>query len=862
MSQNQDYNFDYSHITDSVIRKFRQNNKLKQLFQKDNNDNIRGTYNDLRSKLEKKYLLKKDGMGFSPSSSKNKTNEVDFESCLESLEETLLNSRKVLSSMRSSRVENIVLNPENLENQRLLDSPKVNQEELDDKIEEIDFYPKKIDEHDKIDTDFLDEILNNNAEEKDDAIINLFVSSGEEEEAAISESHQDDLHFEAESQIDNDEDGNVDILLPDLLNQSSTENLVFSINKDDLNKETGHDINEYVVNQFLESSQNLSNNDEEPINDLQSAEGDKIAKDTKEITMIQEGLNNIGNGNAELKGEAKEEVQETNDNIKVCELENESNNTEATKSKNKEEPSAIATAVKLDQKYKLNYENEEVEQYNFSSVNEPQSEAKSLLAPSMFLVNPFEQNNKQTTDNDAESKINSILTKIKNKKEEKAMLQKQKEAEKKLAELQLLEEEERVKNELQEKLSNEMAELEAKEKQAELERIEKKKLETILDEKTIAQIKYEEQFAEIKSEILNKQQSNSLIDSKIQENQKLLDELNKKLQQQVDYNKKIEEERILLEQKSVELKQKIEQEKNLETSIIIDKLKEQLEQQKIYTDNLREKLASQLVEIKVVKDDSDDVTLLKQQLSEEIENEYKLENALSNNELLSQHLSNNYESEGNKPQSEDSSLLGIDAEGIPLLKDDDVYENKYEDEIAGFYSNEGIPEGQYLSTKLKDYLSSKGTVPENQSLSKIQESRAVFQAVVSQVKDSVKQRFHNVIGGFKRPLETGNQSEETTGLQASQKDGLQNKDLEIIKRTYTKRHKLNNSSYRITKVYANDIDKSDLESHPALTDEKLSLEDSNDIKITTLVREKMVVNPTDEVIVISSSDEEPDQKEE
>ncbi|OBA28085.1 hypothetical protein HANVADRAFT_51801 [Hanseniaspora valbyensis NRRL Y-1626] len=828
MSQNNkyDYDYDYSNTKKSDIKKFRYKNKLNQLFAERNNiDNISDISNDyelIRQKLEKKYLSGDKTTTTEEGNDGDDCNETEFSSCIESLEGALLKGKKALVLVKQLDNSKGKLQEEDLESELLIENYKIHKQELDDKLQEPNFLPKNNEEHQNLDDEFLNEIFNCDKDEHGENIIHI-LSSSDEETSDRANMNENESPVENYTVNKNDED---DALIESFLIQQYTNAESEDVKVD----ETDNDALEVE-------------NHEEVVEEIKDELIDKVDVQEKEFSVERE------------QPDVTTQQEESN----INEIES-LQNTESF------------------QKYSLKYESDNV-QTESAFEEQPGNEPKSLLDPSLLSINPFEQNNEKVADADFE--LNNILERVKKQKEQQMALQKQKEEDAKLLELKLIEDEERAKREEEERLEKERIMREEVEKQEKLDRLEKERLEKILQEKTKAELEYQKKFGTLTSEITSKQQNNDLALFKLQQHQKTLSELNEAIRQQSEKSQEMERERLDLEQKAKELEEKVEQERKLKENIVLENLQKMLKQEQMYTNKLREQISTKPVEIKINHEDGEDIIAIKQQLAEEIAEAQKLENELnSNNSLNEKSIYNDQDIEFNEQEiseTNDPNSVDLDSDGVPLLMEknqenndneyistqsDDVYENSDQDIVTEFYQKQGIPEGQYLTTKLKSYLASKREVPDNSSLQKIQESRVTFNGLVIKAKDSMKRNFENLFTTVRKPLnnteseainETSNDEEIKT-----EDVNLDENDLEKIKSTYTKRQKLNNSSYRITKVYANEVSKEDLISHPALVDEAFNSNDSSnsDIKIISLVREKMITNPTDEVIVISSSDEE------
>ena len=836
MSQNNKYDYDYSNTKESDIKKFRYKNKLNQLFAERNNiDNISDISNDyelIRQKLEKKYLSGDKRTTTEEGNDRDDCNETEFSSCIESLEGALLKGKKALGLVKQLDSSKGKLQEEDLESELLIENYKIHKQELDDKLQEDNFLPKNNEEHQNLDDEFLNEIFNGDKDEHGENVIHV-LSSSDGETSDRANVNENESSVENYTVNKNDED---DALIESFLIQ----------------QDTNAESEDVKVNETDNAALEVENHEEEEVEQTKDELIDKVEVTEKEFSVERE------------QPDITTQQEESNIN------ENESlQNTESS------------------QKYSLKYESDNEEandniQTESAFEEQPENEPKSLLDPSLLSINSFEQNNEKVTD--ADSALNNILERVKKQKEQQMALQKQKEEDAKLLELKRIEDEERAKREEEKRLEKERIMREEAEKQEKLDRLEKERLEKILQEKTKAELEYQKKFGSLTSEITSKQQSNDLAFSKLQQHQKTLSELNEAIRQQNEKSQEMERERLALEQKAKELEEKLEQERKLKENIVLENLQKILKQEQMYTNKLREQISAKPVEIKINHEDGEDIIAAKQQLAEEIAEAQKLENELNSNNSLNEKLiyidqdtefNEQDISETNEPNSVD-----IDSDGVPLLMEknqenndneyistqsDDVYENSDQDIVTEFYEKQGIPEGQYLTTKLKSYLASKREVPDNSSLQKIQESRVTFNGFVIKAKDSVKRKFENLFTTVRKPL--NNTKSEVIDKKSNDEEikkevaNLDENDLENIKSTYTKRQKLNNSSYRITKVYANEVSKEDLISHPSLVDEAFNSNDSSnsDIKIISLVREKMITNPTDEVIVISSSDEEEEE---
>ena len=836
MSQNNNYDYDYSNTKESDIKKFRYKNKLNQLFAERNNiDNISNISNDydlIRQKLEKKYLSGDKTTTTDEGNGGDDCNETEFSSCIESLEGALLKGKKALGLVKQLDNSKGKLQEADFGSDLLTENYKIHKQELDDKLQEHNFLPKNNEEHQNLDDEFLNQIFNGDKNEHGENIIHI-LSSSDEDTSDKANMNGNELPVENHTVNKNDED---DALIESFLIQQNT-------------KAESEDVK---VDETDNVAVEVENNEEEvvEVEEINDELIDKVEVPGENEVLVEKEQPDVITQQEEFNINENESLQ----------------NTESS------------------QKYLLKYESDNEEandniQTESAFEEQPDNEPKSLLNPSLLSINPFEQNTEKVTDADFE--LNNILERVKKQKEQQIVLQKQKEEDAKLLELKRIEDEEKAKREEEERLEKEKIMREEAEKQKKLDMLEKERLEKILQEKTKAELEYQKKFGTLTSEITSKQQRNDLALSKLQQHQKTLSELNEAIRQQTEKSQEMERERLVLEQKAKELEEKLEQERKIKENIVLENLQKMLKQEQMYTNKLREQISAKPVEIKINHEDGEDVIAIKQQLAEEIAEAQRLENELnSNNSLNEKSMYKDQDTEFNEQdisETNEPNSVDIDSDGVPLLMEktqenndneyistqsDDVYENSDQDIVTEFYQKQGIPEGQYLTTKLKSYLASKREVPDNSSLQKIQESRVTFNGLVSKAKDSVKRKFENLFTTVRNPL-NNTDSEVIEGKSIDEEikkevANLDENDLENIKSTYSKRQKLNNTSYRITKVYANEVSKEDLMSHPSLVDDAFNSNDNSnsDIKIISLVREKMITNPTDEVIVISSSDEE------
>lgn len=173
-----------------------------------------------------------------------------------------------------------------------------------------------------------------------------------------------------------------------------------------------------------------------------------------------------------------------------------------------------------------------------------------------------------------------------------------------------------------------------------------------------------------------------------------------------------------------------------------------------------------------------------------------------------------------------------------------------EDAISNFYKENNIKEGELLKTIVSQAISEPMEIPETETLSTRQNSVRIYNKLSNTLKDKVSSTIssiRNSIPGtlsLKRKRQVVSEDDERE---------LDEDDIRSIEETFRKRAKTTKEKYRVVKMYVKDINKGDLAKHPALTNPD---DEDEEIEYVTLVREKLVTNPTDEVIVISSDDED------
>ncbi|CAI8498361.1 unnamed protein product [Hanseniaspora opuntiae] len=150
-----------------------------------------------------------------------------------------------------------------------------------------------------------------------------------------------------------------------------------------------------------------------------------------------------------------------------------------------------------------------------------------------------------------------------------------------------------------------------------------------------------------------------------------------------------------------------------------------------------------------------------------------------------------------------------------------------EDAISKFYKDNNIKEGELLKTIVSQAISEPMEIPKTETLTRYPVLRNSIPSTIS----------------LKRSRQVVSEDDDRE---------LDEDDIRSIEETFRKRAKTTEGKYRVVKMYVKDINKGDLAKHPALTNPD---DEDEEIEYVTLVREKLVTNPTDEVIVISSDDE-------
>jgi len=180
-------------------------------------------------------------------------------------------------------------------------------------------------------------------------------------------------------------------------------------------------------------------------------------------------------------------------------------------------------------------------------------------------------------------------------------------------------------------------------------------------------------------------------------------------------------------------------------------------------------------------------------------------------------------------------------------------ESEEEDAIARFYKDNNIKEGELLKTVVSQAISAPMEVPEAETLTTRQNSIRLYNKLTDNIKDKISSTISSVKSSIPNTFSLKRKRQSVTEIDSNNnEEELDESDIEKIENTFIKRVKQSDGRYRVVKTYVNDINKGDLIKHPAL----LNPEDEDEqIEYITLVREKLVTNPTDEVIIISSDED-------
>lgn len=180
-------------------------------------------------------------------------------------------------------------------------------------------------------------------------------------------------------------------------------------------------------------------------------------------------------------------------------------------------------------------------------------------------------------------------------------------------------------------------------------------------------------------------------------------------------------------------------------------------------------------------------------------------------------------------------------------------ESEEEDAIARFYKDNNIKEGELLKTVVSQAISAPMEVPEAETLTTRQNSIRLYNKLTDNIKDKISSTISSVKSSIPNTFSLKRKRQSVTEIDSNNnEDELDESDIEKIENTFIKRVKQSDGRYRVVKTYVNDINKGDLIKHPAL----LNPEDEDEqIEYITLIREKLVTNPTDEVIIISSDED-------
>lgn len=187
-------------------------------------------------------------------------------------------------------------------------------------------------------------------------------------------------------------------------------------------------------------------------------------------------------------------------------------------------------------------------------------------------------------------------------------------------------------------------------------------------------------------------------------------------------------------------------------------------------------------------------------------------------------------------------------------KQEDANESIGEDEdaISKFYKDNNIKEGELLKTIVSQAISEPMEIPETETLSTRQNSVRIYNKLSNSLKDKVS----NTISSIRNSIPDTLSLKRSRNVVSEDERELDEDDIRSIEETFRKRAKTTEGKYKVVKMYVKEINKGDLVKHPALTNPD---DEDEEIEYVTLVREKLVTNPTDEVIVISSDDEDSDE---
>ncbi|KAL6933390.1 hypothetical protein ACO0R3_002495 [Hanseniaspora guilliermondii] len=178
------------------------------------------------------------------------------------------------------------------------------------------------------------------------------------------------------------------------------------------------------------------------------------------------------------------------------------------------------------------------------------------------------------------------------------------------------------------------------------------------------------------------------------------------------------------------------------------------------------------------------------------------------------------------------------------------YNDDDEDAISKFYRDNNIKEGELLKTIVSQAISEPMEIPETETLSTRQNSVRLYNKLSNTLRDKVS----STISSIRNSIPSTISLKRNRQVASEDDDGdLDEDDIRSIEETFRKRAKTRERKYKVVKMYVKDINKGDLVKHPALTNPE---DVDEEIEYVTLVKEKLVTNPTDEVIVISSDDED------
>lgn len=262
------------------------------------------------------------------------------------------------------------------------------------------------------------------------------------------------------------------------------------------------------------------------------------------------------------------------------------------------------------------------------------------------------------------------------------------------------------------------------------------------------------------------------------------------------------------------------------------------------------------------RDDYSFIPLEKREAIEKFVDNLKQEDIIQGNSIKDEFNKDSVPSEANesftniddndvKDNGDESDLPPLNTENEENSEQEDADEliSEDEDAISKFYKDNNIKEGELLKTIVSQAISEPMEIPETETLSTRQNSVRIYNKLSNTLRDKVSSTISSIRNSIPSTI-----SLKRSRQVVSEDDDreLDEDDIRSIEETFRKRAKTTDGKYRVVKMYVKDINKGDLAKHPALTNPD---DEDEEIEYVTLVREKLVTNPTDEVIVISSDDE-------